>query len=257
MDFIINTQMASIILIFSLLILIISLGILFWYLYLYWNNSNYKSISNYGFFVVHTSIFYESIPKFLHSYLKEFLWLYGEYAIYRTLEKIPGDKKILINLYLPQWETLTDTEIDIIFIHNTGIYIIESKDFGGWIYGNSNDTHWTQCFSRYRKYPFYNPLFQNYSHKKSLEKIIPEHMEKIKSIVVFSNRSTLKKISCSNTEIVIQRKNLSKEIMQNSQKILSISDMENIAQKLKKYSVHSKFQEQIHIQEIQHLQNFS
>lgn len=149
---------------------------------------------------------------------------------------------------------MTDTEIDILFIHNSGIYIIESKDFGGWIYGNINDTHWIQSFSKYRKYSFYSPILQNYSHKKSLEKIIPDYISNIKNMVVFSNRSILKKVSCP-SEMVIQRRNLKEKISQNTQNVLSISDIENITQKLSKYSLHSKLQEQIHIQEITYLQS--
>jgi hypothetical protein len=242
----------------SVILLSIVLIILFvGYLYICWKNSEYKTKSKYWFFIVHTSIFYESIPKFLHSYLKEFLWLYWEYHIYRTLEKIPGNKEILINLYLPQWETVDQTEIDILFIHTSGIYIIESKDFGGWIYGNINDTNWTQSFSKYRKYSFYNPIRQNYSHKKSLEKILPDYINKIKTMIVFSNRSTLKNISHMNNETIIQRKNLKERIMKNPQEILSLSDIENITQKLNKYWFHSKSEMQIHIQQIQHLQNYN
>jgi hypothetical protein len=73
-------------------------------------------------------------------------------------------------------------------------------------------------------------------------------------MVVFSNRCNLKKIFCSNTEKVLQNKNLKTEILRNQQELLSMADIENIYLKLSKYSIYSQHQENLHIQEIQHLQ---
>ena len=97
-------------------------------------------------------------------------------------------------------------------------------------------------------------MLQNYSHKKSLEKIIPEHINHIKSMVVFSNRCNLKKVPFSNAEKILQKKDLKNELLKNQQDALSIIDMENNFLKLSKYSVHSQYQENLHIQEIQYLQ---
>ena len=88
----------------------------------------------------------------------------GERKIYAILENLKGSKGMLPNCYLPL-ENGKTTEIDLILIHESGIYVIESKNFGGWIFGNDTQKFWTQSFSDGRggskKYKFYNPLWQN------------------------------------------------------------------------------------------------
>lgn len=70
---------------------------------------------------------------------------YGEYLTYKKLEQIKGMHKILTNVYLPTRNGNT-TEIDLIYIHESGIYVLESKNYGGWIFGNEYDKSWTQVF---------------------------------------------------------------------------------------------------------------
>ena len=60
---------------------------------------------------------------------------YGEYLTYNELKKIDGYKKFLFNCFIPKDDNKT-TEIDLIMIHNTGLYIFESKNYSGWIFGS-------------------------------------------------------------------------------------------------------------------------
>lgn len=60
--------------------------------------------------------------------------LAGEFETWEQLKSLPGYKKSLFNCYIPKRNGGT-TEIDFILIHETGIYIFESKNYGGWIYG--------------------------------------------------------------------------------------------------------------------------
>ena len=38
------------------------------------------------------------------------------------------------------------TQIDHILVSRFGIFVIETKDYGGWIFGGANDRFWTQVF---------------------------------------------------------------------------------------------------------------
>ncbi len=224
----------------------------FSFFYFLWQKSAYRSQSTFGFWSVHAWLFLEDSSWILRYIFKKYLGLYGEYSIYRKLEEINWYGKIFTNLYLPQWETVTDTEVDLIFVHQSWIYVIESKDYRGWIFGNSYDTQWTQSFSKWAKFRFYNPIKQNYSHSKSLEKLIPEYKNHIKWMVVFLNRSSLKKIYCPN-EIVINTGSIRNEISKNI--TLSEYDVNKISNILVKYSKHSSEQEILHINEILILKN--
>lgn len=50
----------------------------------------------------------------------------GETQIYKVLERLEGQKAIISNCYLPMKDSGT-TEVDLVLIHESGIYVIESK----------------------------------------------------------------------------------------------------------------------------------
>lgn len=128
-----------------------------------------------------------------------------EKHIVRTLNRL--DKhgiygKALRNIYLPKNEYET-SEIDVLYITTVGLFVIECKNYKGWIFGKSNDLKWTVSLPRGRgkssKRSFLNPLKQNMSHIKPLRNYIitqfPDRLINIYPIVVFSDRGTLKKIT--------------------------------------------------------------
>ena len=66
------------------------------------------------------------------------------------------------------------TQIDHVFVSRFGVFVIETKNMSGWIYGHTRDRHWTQVFPT-RKRSFQNPLHQNYRHVKAVEGVL-EHL---------------------------------------------------------------------------------
>ena len=91
----------------------------------------------------------------------------GETQIYKVLERLEGQKAIISNCYLPMKDSGT-TEVDLVLIHESGIYVIESKNYSGWIFGSENQKYWTQSLpsrgGRTEKHQFYNPIWQNRTH---------------------------------------------------------------------------------------------
>lgn len=69
--------------------------------------------------------------------------LIGEYFTYQCLAPLNGYKKFIFNCYLPKADGET-TEVDVILLHESGIYVFESKNYSGWIFGNESQTFWTQ-----------------------------------------------------------------------------------------------------------------
>jgi len=116
----------------------------------------------------------------------------GENFIERELYKLSVNKKIIRNAYIPYKDGTA--EIDIIMITEYGIYVIESKNYSGWIFGSENQTYWTQSLNKKSKYRFYNPVLQNKTHIKALSKYLNMDMNYFKSCIVFSENSVLKKV---------------------------------------------------------------
>ena len=56
------------------------------------------------------------------------------------------------------------TQIDHLIISRYGIFVIETKNMSGWIFGSEKNAQWTQCFPNGKKFRFQNPIRQNYRH---------------------------------------------------------------------------------------------
>lgn len=141
----------------------------------------------------------------------------GEYETYRCLRPLDGYKKFLFNCYIPKTDGTT-TEIDVILIHESGIYVVESKNYGGWIFGTETQTQWTQTFStqkgKTKKEHFFNPVSQNKVHLKWLQACLKEFGNlQFYSYIVFSKRCELKNITLTSGEHhVVKRNDLLNEI---------------------------------------------
>lgn len=142
----------------------------------------------------------------------------GEYDIYRYLKRFESDVvKFLFNVYVPK-EDGTTTEIDVLMICPKGIFVFESKNYSGWIFGSEQQKNWTQVLpkgrGRSQKEHFFNPIIQNRGHIKNLKSVIDKDVD-FKSIIVFSNRCTLKEITLRSPDIkVINRYHVVETVME-------------------------------------------
>ena len=117
--------------------------------------------------------------------------IFGEFLVNLTI-KIRLDKKkyhLLKNVTLPTEDGTT--QIDHIIVSQYGIFVIETKNMKGWIFGNEHQKMWTQKIYKHSS-KFQNPLFQNYKHTKTIESLLELEAEKIFSIVTFVGESTFK-----------------------------------------------------------------
>lgn len=114
--------------------------------------------------------------------------------------------KFLFNIYLPKTNNET-TEIDVLLICCKGVFVFESKNFSGWIFGNEADRYWTQTLPRGRGYAshkerFYNPIMQNAAHIRHLKRIIGENVP-TQSVIVFSDECTFKDVTIESPNVII------------------------------------------------------
>ena len=83
-------------------------------------------------------------------------------------------------------------QVDVIAVGKSGIFVLESKDYNGWIFGSGRNEKWTEV--RYKKkFQFYNPILQNESHIETVRDVAGEKANYY-SVVVFGNEATLKKV---------------------------------------------------------------
>lgn len=84
------------------------------------------------------------------------------------------------------------TQIDHVIVSVYGIFVIETKNYKGWIYGSEKQRQWTQAFPNGSKFKFQNPLRQNYLHIKTLADLLDLELSYFHSMIAFIGECELK-----------------------------------------------------------------
>lgn len=179
---------------------------------------------------------------------------YGEYLIEYKLKNIAKSEngKVIKNIYVP-YKNRT-SEIDVLFITRKGLFVIESKNYSGWIFGNEYQNQWTQCIKGGRKYRFYNPIKQNRTHVKAVQHYLKINQETIKSYIVFSEKCELKRVPNSTNEYkIIKRNELINEIkkdLKSANQTYNDKEIESIINKIYMVSNVNKEIKDNHIKQV-------
>jgi hypothetical protein len=83
------------------------------------------------------------------------------------------------------------TQIDHVIVSRFGVFVVETKNLRGWIFGKEGDAYWTQKLYRHSE-KFQNPLRQNYKHTKTLADTLGISDDKMRSVIVFTGDTSFK-----------------------------------------------------------------
>lgn len=115
----------------------------------------------------------------------------------------------LRNVYVPR-KNGTTSEIDVIYVTRKGLFVIESKNYTGYIFGDERYKYWTSTvyagknwlgIKQVDKNKFYNPIWQNNSHIKAFWNYCGN--VKAFSIVAFGNNCELKSVNWSSDNVSV------------------------------------------------------
>ncbi|MGZ5026023.1 MAG: NERD domain-containing protein [Methylobacter sp.] len=140
------------------------------------------------------SVYWWVIPlSFLLAFLKSPFMngVFGELWV-NLAAKFFLDNKVYTlfkNVTLPTEDGTT--QIDHVIVSRYGVFVVETKNMKGWIFGNSQQKMWTQKIYRHTN-TFQNPLNQNYKHTETLRSALELDKDKMFSVVVFVGNSTFK-----------------------------------------------------------------
>lgn len=154
----------------------------------------------------------------------------GELRQEIRLEQLERDKYKTLNDIIITNKSGT-TQIDHLVISIYGIFVIENKNYAGYIYGSERNTNWTQIIKGC-KTQFHNPVRQNYGHIKSLEEIIGTKIAP-HSVIVFSEKAVLSKIEIESDNIhVINESELVSFIKSYNKEIMSFDEVKTCTNKV-------------------------
>lgn len=170
---------------------------------------------------------------------------FGETIVATMLSGLPENEyKVLNNIMLDN--EYGTTQIDHVIVSKYGIFVIETKNYKGWIIGNEYADQWTKNMYG-KKYNFRNPLKQNYAHVKALEALLNLDENKFIPIVAFSWNTDIK-VKTSKPVVYINQ--LKKTVLSYEEEKLSISDIQQIADRIVYANVDSKDNRKEHISAI-------
>lgn len=139
----------------------------------------------------------------------------GEVAVHKVLLQLPDEYCVMSDIVLTT--KYGTTQIDHIVISKYGLFVIETKNYSGDIYGNDDRLEWTQViatdvtynrswntYTYITKNKFYNPVKQAIGHKFQLKKHLNECPHaKIIPIVVFTGSANISKVATKHHVIYV------------------------------------------------------
>lgn len=164
-------------------------------------------------------------------YYPKFRGYMGEFWVRKELEKLPKDKYVVLNDIMLMIDNKT-TQIDHIVVSKFGIFVIEMKNYFGFITGDEYVKEWIQYLGK-NKYYFNNPIHQNYGHIQTLKKVLNVDERYFISVVCISNQA---KIKVKSKSLVVQVENLVSEIYKYS-KIIVDNEIDFIANIISKKNI--------------------
>jgi len=96
------------------------------------------------------------------------------------------------DLYLPRPDGDGLTQVDHAVVSPYGIFVIETKNYTGWIYGSEHQAKWTQTFRTGSKVSFQNPIWQNKLHLRALARLLNLPESKFRPVIFFMGGSAFK-----------------------------------------------------------------
>lgn len=181
--------------------------------------------------------------------------LYGEFLSVKALEGISDKERIFVNVYLQKAKRKNETtETDIIYVNPSGVFVLESKNYSGWIYGNEKDKTWTQVLNKHTKIRFFNPIRQNEGHIKAIKKALDGYEDiPFYSLIVFSKRCKLKKITVTSERTYVFNRPALRRTVQDLSKesILTEEQIHAVGEKLSAFTNVTEEVKENHIKQIQ------
>ena len=176
----------------------------------------------------------------------------GERAVANIISHLPSSEYSIINDITLQDEH-GSTQIDHVIISIYGIFVIETKNFSGWIMGGEKSDQWIKNVYGH-KYYFYNPIRQNYGHISALARTLLISKDCFVSIVAFPYKADIK---VHTSEHVVYFRDIIPTILSYSKKRFSIFEVDKMTNQLLSLQLNSKEQKEEHIQYAKDKKNFS
>lgn len=174
----------------------------------------------------------------------------GEQEIGLILMSLGLNGRVFNNLYYTFNNSKT-TEVDLVFLTDRKIYVIESKNYSGTIIGDINNRNWTTQYNNGKTYNMYNPIMQNNTHINAIKSLLGASDQVLESVIVFGDRANISQVVpsgiCINTN---QFGNYIRNSYNESQIRLTTQELEEASRRLASLTGVSQSKKQQHIRQV-------
>ncbi|MBQ9980895.1 MAG: NERD domain-containing protein [Oscillospiraceae bacterium] len=165
----------------------------------------------------------------------------------------------LNDIYIPYKDDML-SQIDVLYITKKGLFVMESKNYSGYIFGDEKNAKWTSTLyggktlfgrSIVEKHSFYNPIWQNRTHIKAIKQYIGagENVPFF-SIIVFSDRCNIKSLNYLSPDVYVcyasQFSKLLKRIWKKYPDVLTEEQINSMHKRLSAFSNPDKAVKEYH-----------
>ena len=177
----------------------------------------------------------------------------GEGAVAWRLRWLPRDQYFIINDLMIEKRNGYTAQIDHVVVSPYGIFVIETKNISGHVYGSEDSKTWTRYWKGYKRggfygednMSFYNPVLQNDAHIKALYEQLRNYHPKFVSIIAFSPQARLK-VNVQRA-VVIYWTYIRRVITHYNEQVMSIETAQEIYQYLLSINIEDKARRQEHV----------
>ena len=171
-----------------------------------------------------------------------------------------GEKKVstILGLLGSEYKVYNDvlirngnwtSQIDHVVVSPYGVFVIETKNYKGWIYGSIDAEHWTQNIWG-NKNTLSNPIRQNRGHIIALSKQLPKFCDnQYIPLIVFSTQADIK-TDFPNECNVIYTWQLPSRIKSYKEVILSEEQLKEFTSRLEEKNIISKEEKENHVSSV-------
>jgi hypothetical protein len=142
------------------------------------------------------------------------------------------------------------TQIDHLIVSQYGLFIVETKNKKGWIFGSVDQSKWTQSIYG-NNYSYQNPLKQTYRQKKVLAEYLNVPVSSFHTIIFFNGDCKFKTKMPRN----VINSGLGKFIKQFNNLIIDSSKLKDVLNRLDLHQDHSELSKRDHIQSVRSRRN--
>lgn len=185
----------------------------------------------------------------------------GEHAVARRLRRLPKDRYFIINDLMIEKYNGHTTQIDHVVISPYGVFVIETKNISGYVYGYELSPQWKRHWKGYKRNGLYgsdtmifdNPILQNGAHIKALRERLRNYNTRFISIIAFSPKATLK-VDVHDVDVIYWNQ-IVDVIKMYHEEVMSIDQAREIYEFLSNINISDKEQRKAHAERAQRYKN--